>query len=322
MTNADAALAILRGNGQPWLFVVHAVQIASSPDIVRDLIRYLVYGVVPPQPLPPRPPMSEWMAMYRGHRSLQDGIAAGMGLLAEQSASEGLNELRALSRMSPDEIAAEVAELSREEQADLLRPFIGIAFPPDDITLRAMLDGLDVEAMPDGPGGESIIDALLASPVGQFYFRVWWPCWVLYREYPQRLLRAARLGDLDALDRLLRLDRYALGDPKVARVVAEVMSSGPTNDRKRITNSLNGHPTVKLTDSNIRAGLAGLISQLALLFRSKVTAPEIQALFDAIERVRTGAPSDPKLTATGESWSKAVQRARTWPSLPDSRSSQ
>lgn len=94
------------------------------------------------------------------------------------------------------------------------------------------------------------------------------------------------------------------------------MSSGPPNDKKRLANALAGVPTVKLTDANIRAGLAALFSQFAFLYRSKVTAPEIPVLFDAIERVRTGAPSDPKITATGESCSKAVQRGRTRPSLP------
>lgn len=313
---ADEVFALLRGNGQPWLFVVQAVDIAESPDMVRDLLRWTVYGDTAPRPLPPREPIQRWIPMYRRHRSMQDRIAAGLGVPTELPASEILDELRAASRMSHDEISVVVEDLSREGQEDMLRAFVGVPFPPDDATLRAMLANLDAESTPDGPDDEPIIDALMASPAGQFYFRVWWPCWILYREYPPRLLRAARLGDLNALDRLLRVDKCVVADPRINGIVADVMSSGPANDKKRITNALSGVPTVKLTDANIRAGLAALISQLAFLFRSKITAPEIQALFDAIARVRTGSPSDPKITATGESWSKAVQRARNWPSLP------
>lgn len=310
------AFALLRGNGQPWLFVAQAVEIAASPDMLRNLMRWTVYCETPPRPLPPRPPTRQWMPMYRHHRLMQDELAKGMGMPAELSASEGLDMLRATSQMSRDEIGEEVAELTREEQESFLRLFVGVPFPPDEATLRAMLAKLDAEAKPGGAGEESMFDALMTSAAGQFFFRVWWPCWILYREYPPRLLRAARIGDLDALDRLLRIDKCVVADPRINVIVADVMSSGPGNDRKRITNALAGVPTVKLTDANIRAGLAALISQLAFLFRSKVTASKILTLFDAIERVRTGAPSDPKITATGESWSKAVQRGRTWPSLP------
>lgn len=306
----------LRGDGQPWLLVRQAVEIAASPDMVREFVGYTVFGETPPRPLPDRPPTNQWLAMYRGHRIMQDCLTAHMSLPEGLTASGFLDVLREGARMSREEVAEELSEWTPEEIQEFLRPFIGVPFPPDDATLRAMLNDLEAQTTPDGPDEESMLDELMASPAGQFFARVWWPCWILYRDYPPRLLRAARLGDLDALDRLLRLDKHAVGDPGVSRVVADIMSSAPMSDRKRITSALSGRPKVKFTDSNIRAGLAALISQLAFLFHTSVTAPEIQALFDALERVRTGAPSDPKITAAGETWSKAVQRGRTWPSLP------
>lgn len=157
--------------------------------------------------------MREWMAMYRCHRLMQDGISQGMGLPTEKSASAELDELWAVTRMPQEEIAEEVAELSREEQEDFLRLFIGVPFPPSDATIRAMLDGIDTNFTPDDPDEEAMTDMLMASPSGQFFMRVWWPCWILYREYPPRLLRSARLGNLDSLDRLLRLDKRAIADP-------------------------------------------------------------------------------------------------------------
>lgn len=88
------------------------------------------------------------------------------------------------------------------------------------------------------------------------------------------------------------------------------MSSEPLNNRKRIVNALNGRPLVKLTEANIRDGLAALISQLAIKLGTRATAPEIQALFDGIERVRTGQPTDPKITATGARARQAQSHAR------------
>lgn len=312
---AGAALAFLRGNGQPWLFVIHAVQIAASPDVVREVIRWTVSGEDECGAMPARPPIGVWVGMYRSHRAVQNGAGAGVGLAAELPAAELADELRAVSRMTPEEISDEVAGLSPEEQQEILRPFIGVPFPPDDATLRAMLEALDADAEPDGPEDEGLFNELMTSAAGQFFFRVWWPCWILYGEYPPKLLRAARLGDLASLDRLLRLDKYVLHDPGVARVIGDVLSSGAANDRRRVLNALRGRPTVAFNDASIRTGLAALISQLAFLFGSRVTAPEIQALFDGIARVRRGEAAD-RFLPTGETLAKAIQRKRKWPSLP------
>jgi hypothetical protein len=309
---------MLRGDGQPWLFVMIATQIAASPDSVHALLKYTAYGESPPKPIPALPAMRQWIAMYRCHRVMQNSLAAGFGLAADIEATEVSDDLRSVSRMSSEEIEKEISELPAEEQTDMIRPLIGIPFPPDDVTLRLLLDEIDADKEPGDIEEERLFDELITSAAGQYFFRVWWPSLVLYREYAPNLLRSARLGNLDALDRLLRLDKYILHDPGVARVFVEVMSCGRPCDKTRIANATKGRPTVKLTEANIRAGLGALISQFAHLFHSKVTAPEIQALFDGIERIRSGNQVDTKIEATGDAWSKAIQRAKTWPSLPTS----
>lgn len=309
---AEDAFAVLRGDGQPWLFVVFSVLIATSADKVRNLIGWTVYGETPPAPLPAGPPIDAWAKLYRRHRAMQDGIGRGLGFSADDSASALLGELRAGSKLPPEEIEAEIAKFSPKEQVDLIRPYIGIPFPPDDATLRAMLEEFDADAEPADAEDDTLLDALFASPAGQFFFRVWWPCWILYREFPPRLLREARLGDLDALDKLLRLDKLIISEPRIARVIHRVMTTGTASEQRRITQALSCRPKVQLTDKAIRAGLGALISQLATLFHTKVTAPEIQGLFDAIERVRSGNPAD-QAVPPGEAWSKAIQRNRNWP---------
>lgn len=305
-----------RADAQPLMFVYQAVQIASAPDQLHDLLRWMVYGQTPPRPLPPLPPSRQWLAMYRRRRVMQNGLALGLGVPAEIPASDVLSAAGSVSRMTQEEIASEVAELTQEEIHGFLAAFVVVPFPPDDATLRAMLAEFEAEAEAEGADEEAAMDEFMASPAAQYFFRAWWPCFVLYRDYPPRLLRAARNGDLDALDRLLRLDKYIVHDPRVARVIGDVMSAGSANDQKLIVNALKGRPKVRLTDSRLRAGLGALISQLAHAFGTKVTAREIQKLFDAIERVRSGNLSDAAIGAAGESWSKAIQRDRTWPGLP------
>lgn len=322
---------MLRRDGQPWIFVDLAVQLAASADRLRELIEEAIGGDRSSRPLPSRPPINQWLPMYRKHRAMQDGVAATEGLPGDLTAhglpddltgSDGLDLLRECSRVSRDDAAAVSKALTEEQRCQFLLLFCGVPFPPDDATLRRMLGQLEADAAPGEADRDSILDEVLASPAGQFYVRVWLPCWVLYRDYPPRLLRAARLGDLDALDRLLRLDKSVVGEPRIAEQVAITLSTGSVGEQNQILASLKGKPKTKLTDKAIRAGLGALISQFALLFHTEVTAPETQRLFDAIERIRSGRLNDAAIPDAPESWARAIQRNRTWPGLPTQRPGQ
>lgn len=304
---------MLRGAGQPWLFVNLAVTVASAADDIRQLLAWIIGTSKPPRALPPPPPLAQWLPLYRSHRTLQSTIGAALRFSGDDT-NQILDEFGALARATENEIREELAALDNKDLEDFLRLFVGVPFPPDDTTLRAMLEEPEAETQPDDIDDQAF-DALLGSPGGQFYFRVWVPCWILYREFPPRLLRHARSGDLDALDKLLRLDKSAVHDPRIAEHVHRITHTGPKRHRVQVLEALRGKPKGRLDPKSLRYGLAGMISQLAVLFRTRVTAPEIAALFDAIERVRTGQTSDTRIAA-GETFSKAVQRNRTWPSLP------
>lgn len=308
----------LRDNGQPWLFVYSAVQIAASPDVLHSLIRHTTFGAELPNPLPPPPPLPVWLSMYRNHRRIQNALAIADGITDEPNATEMLDALREASRMPKEEVDIEIANLSEEELRAFLTLFAGVPFPPEEATLCVMLQELDTESQCSDADEESLIDATLESPEGQYFLRVWWPCWFLYREYPPRLLRAARQGDIDALDRLLRLDKFIVGDPGIAKRLGEYLSTGTSGQRKQLTAALDGKPKKRLTDKAIRSGLGALISQLAFMFKTSVTAPQIEELFNRIERIRSGRLTDPAVP-TGENWAKALQRNRDWPSLPTTK---
>lgn len=317
----NSCISINKGK-QNALFVSLAVQIASSPDFLRDLIRHTVFGVELSNPLPPPPPLPVWLTMYRSHRKMQNALAIADGFPGEIGASEMLDSLRATSRMTQEEVTAEIeaeiAHFTKEQLNGLMTIFSGIPFPPNEATIRVILEELDTDSHCADSDEEDSVDAVLESPEGQYYLRVWWPCWFLYREYPPRLLRAARQGDIDALDRLLRLDKFIVGDPGVAKRLGEYFNTGTPGQRKQLTAALDGKPKKRLTDKAIRSGLGALISQLAFMFKTSVTAPQIEELFNRIERIRSGRLTDPAVP-TGENWAKALQRNRDWPSLPTTK---
>ncbi len=311
----DEAFKLLRNSGQPWLFVILAVQIASSADWLRDLIRITVLGKKQLNPLPSRPPLSQWIKMYRNHRKMQNAVAIADGIPEELNASDTLDLLRQIPQMDHDEIKEVITQCTEEEKRAIVRIFMGVPFPPDEPTLRTYLDELDSTSVLENSEEERGFDAAIGTPELQYFIRVWLPCWVLYREYPPLLLRSARLGDIGALDRLLRLDKYIIGDPVIARRMSNIYATGTTSQRTQITSALGGKPKPRLTDKALRSGLGALISQLAYVFKTSVTAPQIEELFNRIEQVRTGRLHDPAVP-TAETWSKAVRRQRNWPSLP------
>lgn len=306
-------LKALRGDGQPFLFVDLAVTVASAPDEVGQLLSWVTRASKLPANIPPPPPVADWLLLYRSHRVLQASVIPAMGFSPDLTNAD-LDELRAIHRVPREQLHQEAAQLTQEEQEDFIRLFVGVPFPPDDATLRAMLADQEARAQSTTDTGGPFED-FWTSAAGQFYFRVWLPCWLLYRELPPRLLRRARLGDLDALDKLLRLDKSVVHDPKIAERVHQLTHTGTKRDRDRILEALKGKPKGRRDAKSLRYGLAGMISQMAAVFQTRVAAPEIAQLFDAIERVRTGNQTDTKI-ATGETFAKGIQRNRNWPSLP------
>lgn len=302
------AFRLLRGTGQPAALVYLAIEVASSADAVEGVLRVLAGREKPKTPLPPVPPLRDWLPLYRRHRVI-------LAAMLQTEASEGetgaevVGLMKALPRVSEEEWAAEVADSGEDELKALLSPFLGIPFPPDDATLRAILDDMHGSA-----DDAATLESCLATPAGQFFARVFVPCWLLYREWPSLLLRRARGGDLDAIDKLLRLDKSAEHDPRVAEHVHRIQHSGSKRDRDRLTAARTGGIKTTLTPQSIRYGLAGLISQFAPAFGTKVTAPQIAKLFDRIETIRSG-QTDRHVPA-GEAFTKAISRNRTWSGVP------
>lgn len=301
----------MRQGGPPQLLVRTAIHIAASPDTVRKAIAWLIGREKPPSPLPPVPGIEEWRGFWRNHRRMEDCIGEAIGFPDEFSGSDLLPGARALTTATPEEKREVMDLLDEEEQRAIVMCMWGVPFPPEEAMIRSVLASQEAEQELDD---EATLD-LLNSPGAQYYFRVWLPCWILHRTYPQFLLRQARLGDDDAFDKLLRLDKSITSvDPVLTRRWHEVTHMGSVRDRQRFMLAMAEGPKGRLDSKAMRHGLAGLISQIFLNAGHRVTAPAISELFDSIERIRTG-EIDRKI-APGQAFSKAVQRNRNWPIAP------
>lgn len=304
----------LYGDGKPLIFVVIAAQIASSADDLCDLVKAFIDKKKLPQKVPPPPSVKHWISMYRRHNRMWNALIpiedlSGIGGVTAQDASRGWRQLIA---MPQDERKAALSEATSEDEIhEMLKLLVGVEFPPPQSEVTRLVRHFEGEV----EDGQDQIGEMIDSLEMQFFFRVWVPCWILYREYPPTLMSKARNGDIDALDDLLRMDKSAVHEPRVAEHWHRIMHGGQTGAKTRLLRAMSGQPRGSVSRQKMRAFLSGMISQLAISLMCQVTEPDIRELFNRIAFSR-GDKTDYQLTPSTQGLVKAIQRNRNWPSLP------
>ena len=140
------------------------------------------------------------------------------------------------------------------------------------------------------------------------------PCVSIHGVYPIDLLRKAQAGEgdeaLDALDKLIRLDKSAVFEPRIAEIVHQAEAEEIPTRRVLIKQARENPPKVKIDIKTIRYSLAGLISYISIVLRKKITAVEINQLFNAIDLDLGKGGVNPSALRTTEEFEKAVYRYR------------
>jgi hypothetical protein len=129
-------------------------------------------------------------------------------------------------------------------------------------------------------------------------------------------LRDARSGDAEALDRLLRLDKRAITDPRIAAVVARSLGRRGTIGR-RTAEALRDGPRESTKPAAVKALIAAWIAEeWAMAYElhpeqvKPITNPELRGLFDAVARDTNHELVDRDLPPGEDAWRQAVTRAR------------
>ena len=151
------------------------------------------------------------------------------------------------------------------------------------------------------------IENLTLSDEGFFTFRIFLPCWLHYFETPTGLYRKARLGQLDALDKLLRIDKRVIADPKISRHIAQHGTNPASPEFKQLVKALEGAPR-KLSVTKVKTFLAAFLYGLSKHLGPPLTYPQVQDLFDQSAQERGLGLTDPDLEMSPHSFEKAVRR--------------
>ena len=144
-----------------------------------------------------------------------------------------------------------------------------------------------------------------------FAYKVMLPCWHFYAISPSILFRKARNGNLEAMDKLLRIDTAVLCDPRISEHVYRLSLQKSKRKLEKILDAIRNGPKAKISMQKIKFTLAGMISILSQILGHRLKSPAIRQLFNAVA-IDTGKDEmiDRDLPDSPEAFSKAIQRER------------
>ena len=149
--------------------------------------------------------------------------------------------------------------------------------------------------------------SLDAMPLEMFFLlSVSIPCKLRYHTDPGILMRSARLGKLDALDKLLRLDKAVVAEPRIARHIATYGLIPQSTEFKQIATALRGKPR-KISIKRVKVLLGAFIYSVHQNSDSPLTYGQVQGLFDLSAQESGLGDVDTDL-GSPEAFAKAIKR--------------
>ena len=312
--------------GKPPLLCAVAREIVSSIDMIYELSlrrkRGLHLGT------PTNIDLAPWLKLYKSKRRL-----------AIVSCSRAYQDEPYTSLLSD---AAEEAQdfllFLRQNRTQIAREFEKIRQNPQlAAEFRREMDEWIRESLPKIQQEWRNFEDAHLKDIGQFVFKsktqkvdvqkpcdmdeffivnIWIACWSIYGCYPTSLLRKARLGKLEAMEKLLRLDSMLQYDKGLSRIIHRAYLHDPATYKDIARWAAEG-PKQKLSKRALKVHFGALLSKMSLELAATVkipplTAPQIQGLFDAYAKDIGLGEIDPDLAEySPEAFYKALQRARS-----------
>ncbi len=309
--------------GRNPFLALPTAELMASPDGLVDALRILSQGTKEIERLRPSTPPHAWLRLYRDHRRMMATLID----LRYPSRDPSIKVSQFLLPLC--DIARGLGTLSREEKEAVAAVMVAPEFHGNVEQITAGLNlltrrewsslfGDDPSNMNDG------FEELRPSGILQFLVIVWLPCILLAHDYPGRLLRRARQGDIEALEHLLRIDKTILHDPRIAEQFRDAWFIGGRRKFDRMTKALAGKPK-QLSSKTTKIRLAALASRFHQ-GAGGIDSPELRELSDILQSMHTKGKEriDSELPESPEAFAKAIQRFRsTWtrilPPQPDKK---
>ena len=304
-------------NKSPFIALV-APSIAAFarelPDMFRNLKKHQLANHKVTLPRLPK-----WYALYRNHNRYCDPFFH-MLLESSELAVNVVSFGAAVDELSQskDELANyRLTETDISEAKQFWDNLLTLSF-------EDMLSGFENQPLEEHVAANVELYLSKHKMEMSFIFLVFTPCIMLYKTHPATLYRKARLGDVSAIDKLLRLDPLMLHDPAIGQQIQKIRLKGKQAMYQNLVDAPLKPIKAKLTNGKIKASMATLISMMADGIKQPLTSTEIRRLFDAVAQDADKHDIDTSLPDSPEAFYKSIQRKRpSWRPLlaPDSKKS-
>jgi len=274
----------------------HIALFAQHSVILIETAFQLLYAINKNAPfiqlLDEIPPFNKWLKYYRNHNLLKDYFDNTF-LNTDKFFSLFFHYLDSFPEKPTSNTETPLDNKSLEE------------------AYQAGLDVIELELKGNKPEYSPQRQKALFQPEFIFLFKVFVPCVFLFREHPTTLYRRARLGDVDALDNLLRIDKAILCDPQISKHIYLASLEKNRTHIERLAKAVEGSIKDKIDLRKTKYILAGFISVFSEKLGHRLSEPDIRALFDAVAAdMSSDKVIDTDLPNSPETFSKAVNRER------------
>lgn len=303
--------------GKSLLIRIACLGIASAAEDCLEFLDMLKVGkrIEGYQHLPPT---GEWLKLYRKHRWIYKVVVDSFREISPSIAKlVDCYELvwtafRSMGGLTNEELQETIENTLPEVIIDWRRTYSDIEkLLKEDISKTGIGEYAQLTEEE-----KRKIRKIITRPEMIFFYRVWVPCYLLYGIYPICILRKARQGDEDAIEKLLRLDKSIISDTRVKEIFHQAAVAQKRGKMVLMTAAMAKAPKIKVRIQTVKYTLGGLISLFSIALGQKIGAADIRRLFDALAMDAGKGIIDEDLEASPETFEKAIQRARSfWMSL-------
>ncbi len=256
----------------------------------------------------PMPELSCWFSLYRSPRksiTAFGNLITGFHPLGSRLVEFALIARRLLKTLQRNPEYFKTAKPTPE----------GVKYWQDfmqdlhDHTLKDITD--DLKELPLDPDGRTRMQQFIDAHEQElgFCFFIAVPCLLLHQTSPYILYKQAVSGDINAIEKLLKLDAAISYEPAIAQHILALKFSNKTNDYERLMAAplklaFTNYANIEEARRRSKYRLAGIIHSLSHALGYDMDYPTVGALFDAYSQDK-GDDHDYDLP-TGEPFRKSV----------------
>ncbi|OQC54313.1 MAG: hypothetical protein BWX55_00536 [Deltaproteobacteria bacterium ADurb.Bin022] len=290
----------------PFLAPIY-LEFAASSEYIYKMINAVKKGKRIEGDLP-LPKIKTWLKLYKNPKRIGKELFNLMGQYDENSAKQAeilqfINEGAEFLKKNPEKFKTEYEKLPLEEKQKIYQQSMQMFEELNESSIRDLLEEVN-EAKRN-----TFLNSI-KNPELIFFFRVHAPCFMLYGTYPHMLLRNAQSGDDKALDKLIRLDKSIIFEPKISEIIHQAQVLKAQGKMLTIQKAFIGKPKATISLKKVKILLGGLISYFSIKMNQKLSAAEIRNLFDAIAMDNNDDIDHDLEDLVGAVFEKPIQRSR------------